>query len=1093
MASSDEAKVKLSADVSSFNSAISSAKSTITELNSALRLVQTQMNTSGSSTDQLQQKLTTLQEKSKALATEEEALKGKLDATKAVYGENSTEAQKLQTQLNNVQTQEEKVTQEINKTTEALEQQQKAEEQASSASGQLASTIQQQESELAELKTQYTNVVLEEGKDSEAAQELAGKITTLNGELQENKAKLADAEDAAEDLTKEEKELGDEGESAGDKMSEGFQVAYQALAAAGLIEAVKQLVDALKECVEVAADFESQMSTVQALSGATSDEMDALTAAAKEMGATTKFTATESAEALEYMALAGWDTEEMMDGLPGIINLAAAAGEDLASTSDIVTDALTAFGMSASDSAHFSDVLAAASTNSNTTVSQMGEAFKQVATTAGTLGYSIDDVSVALGLMADNGLKGSSAGTALSTALTRMSGANATATKELDELNVSMFNADGSTKDLATFLGELRTALNENCTSSEEMQVALYNLAGQKGMKGLAAIVNTTDDDFDSLTNAIADCDGCAEEMADIRMDNFEGSVTLLKSAFDGLETTIGEAALPALSSFVDILTSMVGGINNFLVAHEGATQAVIAITVAVVAFTAAILACSVGMEALKKAINAVTTALESNPFGMALAAVTALAAGLTALVAMYRNTDTEQNNLRKDVKALTQEIDDQRDAYDELCESNEETARNYSDLADELNNLLSQTDKEASDYARISAIVDELNGYLGENVIIYDQETDSINMTAEALDNLVESQNKTTEYEAALERQSELYDDQAQLTEELARAQEDLDGVLTGVTETEGMNAFQLAAAGQAATGAAERSADYQQAVYDLQAELDATNAELDEVNEQINEYSAVTEEAAGTTEGEITVAVEDLAEKLISLQTEYDEAYESAYESISGQFDLWEQLDEVTTTTFEDAMAAMETQREYWKDYADNVEELMNRNIDGLDELVLAYCDGSMESAGYIASLAEMNDEEIEQIIFEQERLSQQQYRLADETADAYTGMSEATDAAIQECIAIIMDLDQSDEAREAAYETLAGYISGYEDEEGEVTGEVQRVKDSALEEFRNEANISEARSAGSDTGKAYPEGILEASTEVGTATSQIVQAGI
>lgn len=292
--------------------------------------------------------------------------------------------------------------------------------------------------------------------------------------------------------------------------------------------------------VKAGSSFETGMSEVEAISGATGEQIEELATKAKEMGATTKFSATESAAALKYMAMAGWSTEDMLGGLEGIMNLAAASGEDLASVSDIVTDALTAFGLQASDSSHFADVLAKAASNSNTNVGLMGATFQYVAPLAGALGYSIEDTAVAIGLMANAGIKGEKAGTALRTMFTRLSDPPADAAAAIDELGLSMTNADGTMRPLSDVMADLRTKF---AGLSEEQKVQMASsLAGQEAMSGLLAIVNASDEDFEKLTLSINNASGAAEEMAGVMNDNLKGDITLLQSAVEGLGIQVYES-----------------------------------------------------------------------------------------------------------------------------------------------------------------------------------------------------------------------------------------------------------------------------------------------------------------------------------------------------------------------------------------------------------------------------------------------------------------------------------------------------------------------------------------------------------------------
>lgn len=313
--------------------------------------------------------------------------------------------------------------------------------------------------------------------------------------------------------------------------------------------------------VKVGSDFEAGMSKVSAISGAAGSELDALTDKAKEMGAKTKFSATEAASAFEYMAMAGWKTEDMLNGIEGIMNLAAASGEDLAVTSDIVTDALTGFGMQASDSAHFADVLATASSNSNTNVGMMGETFKYVAPVAGALGFSAEDCAVAIGLMANSGIKASQAGTTLRQIFTNLVKPTDKMQAAMDQLGFSLIDTEGNTKSLDTVMGELRARFAE-LTETEKAQYAA-TLAGKEGMSGFLAIVNASDADFNSLTAAIGNADGAAEKMAETMNDNLKGSITIAGSALEGFGIKVYEKMEAPLKEAVDIGTDCINRLSS--------------------------------------------------------------------------------------------------------------------------------------------------------------------------------------------------------------------------------------------------------------------------------------------------------------------------------------------------------------------------------------------------------------------------------------------------------------------------------------------------------------------------------------------------
>ncbi|MDO4305983.1 MAG: phage tail tape measure protein [Eubacteriales bacterium] len=324
-------------------------------------------------------------------------------------------------------------------------------------------------------------------------------------------------------------------------------------------------------------DFSSMMSQVSAISGATGEELDGLTAKAKEMGATTKFTAAESAEAFNYMAMAGWKTQDMTAGIGGILSLAAASGESLGTTSDIVTDALTAFGLKANSAGHFADVMAQASANANTNVSMLGESFKYVAPIAGAMNYTIEDTSLALGLMANSSIKGSMAGTSLKTAIANMASPTDKMKAAMDKYNLSLTDSDGRMKTLGEVIGDMRTNLGG--LSETEQTAAASTIFGKEAMAGMLAIINASEEDYNKLASAINNSTGAADEMADTMLDNLGGSITLLQSALDGVKISLGERVDPYLTDLVQWLTAQMpgveAGLNSFMDFVDGKVSGV--------------------------------------------------------------------------------------------------------------------------------------------------------------------------------------------------------------------------------------------------------------------------------------------------------------------------------------------------------------------------------------------------------------------------------------------------------------------------------------------------------------------------------------
>ena len=354
-----------------------------------------------------------------------------------------------------------------------------------------------------------------------------------------------------------------------------------------------------KAALSAGMEFDSAMSRVKAISGATDDEFGQLRDKALYMGRTTKFTAAEAAEALNYMAMAGWNTEEMLDGLEGIMNLAAAGGEDLGTTSDIVTDALTAFKLTAADAGHFADVLATAASNSNTNISMMGETFKYVAPVAGTLGYNIEDTAIAIGLMANSGIKASMAGTSLRSFLTRLAKPTKESAAAMEALGISLDDGEGNMYSLMEIMEQLRDGFNNGLMiSADELNASIADLnaqldkgaisedeyesemesltqraygakaavmaqfaamlGGQRAMSGLLAIVNASDKDFDDLTESIYNAAGATNTMKDIMLDNLGGDVTLLQSAWSGFLIQFSDKLAPEIRKVMPRITEAI-------------------------------------------------------------------------------------------------------------------------------------------------------------------------------------------------------------------------------------------------------------------------------------------------------------------------------------------------------------------------------------------------------------------------------------------------------------------------------------------------------------------------------------------------------
>lgn len=459
---------------------------------------------------------------------------------------------------------------------------------------------------------------------------------------------------------------------------------------------------------KTAIDFDTQMSKVKALSGATGDEFDKLRDKAREMGSKTAFTAKEAGEGFEYMALAGWDTKDMLNGINPILDLAAASALDLGTTSDIVTDALTAFGLSAKDAAHFSDVLAQTQSKSNTTTQMLGEAFKYVGPVAGAMGYKVEDVSVALGLMANNGIKASQGGTSLRNIMQRMAAPTDKVAIAMEDLGLSLDDGNGNMKSFQEVMVDLRGAFKNVKIDQDQFKNSMSNLdqaladgvitekqydqqtqelaksafgaegalkaeaastlAGTKGMAGLLAIVSASDEDFNKLTQDINNADGATSEMASTMLDNAGGSITIMKSALSELGIVIGDMVSPYVKSFAEFVTGLAEKLSNMNPTLQGIIVGFLGFVAAIGPVLLIVGKIASGIGLLLGVISKIGGVIAmaggaAHIFGAAMAAITgpigivvAAIAGLTAVfIGLYKNNESFRNSVNGLGKAIAQ------------------------------------------------------------------------------------------------------------------------------------------------------------------------------------------------------------------------------------------------------------------------------------------------------------------------------------------------------------------------------------------------------------------------------------------------------
>lgn len=899
-------------------------------------------------------------------------------------------------------------------------------------------------------------------KDTEARLKEAGVDTSnLAQKDQELTARIKELE-AAQD------KAANSAASFGERTSAALDAVASSAITSEIINALGKLKDAFMDCVEGAGSFEEAMSTVEALSQANARDMAALSAEAKELGATTKFTAKESADAMGYMAMAGWDATDMLQGMDGVLQLAAASGEDLAMVSDIVTDSLSAFGLTAKDTAHFSDVLAAAATNSNTNVAIMGETFKMSASVAGALGYSIEDVAVAMGLMANSGVKGSIAGTALRNTFNGLLEGVTLTGAAFGEYEYSAIKADGTMKDFGSTMDELRGYF-EQMTEAERVNNAMA-IAGQRGYNGLLAILNATDADYASLTDSINNCTGAAQRMAAVKLDNMNGQLTLMKSAWDALKTTIGEQFIPEMRSLYKVGTDVFSGIDKFVQENPGVVKGIAAAALVIGGVTAAVTAYTAAVK-----IAAAATALV--PGAGQIMAITAAVAGVVGVVTALA---TAADDSVPSMKELTEAARDMQEAMDEAGAAYEETAGKtlataeaagmYIDKLEELEAHQGENARESQEYQNILALllrtVPELSGCISETTDAYGRSTYALEGSTQALRQNTEEWKKNAEAKAYQDYINSLYDqyggvmlEAAENSIKLTQAQmqledieekrsaalermNELDSKTADWTEEERTEYIRLH---DALAGYNSEMFEAQNAVDTYTKAIEQDNESLAAAEEEINSATGAYELLTGATRDqtvaeaeaarqtqELQGAIENTMGQVAALAEAYDEAYAAALDSVSGQYDLWDKAAQVAAVSAGSINSAMESQITYWQDYNANLQMLgaHTRDIEGLSDMIASFADGSQESVNVIAGMAEAinqgDTESVKEMVSNWQALKKEQDETSQSLALLKSDLLGQMDELQTDLAADIEGMDLSEEAKAAGEATIQGYIN-------------------------------------------------------------------
>ena len=1084
-----------------FRQALLQSKNAMKEFDSEMKLVTAQFKNNEKSMESLKSKQAVYQKQQQELTKQSKLLVEQIQKASVEYNKASTAQEKQ---------------------AEKIKQLEKALEKAKKEYGDSADEVQQLEQELSEANAEYD-------KQQRAIDQLSNKITKWNTDLNKTQTELVetdralkDTNDAIEhyddnmdDAERETKEFGSTMDGAA-KNTESLRVSLGSLVSAQVVvDVLRNCARAIKEVATAALDvgmkFEASMSNVEALSGATGETLEALGNKAKEMGAKTIYSASQSADAFSYMALAGWDAKQMLEGIEPVLNLAAAANMDLAEASDIVTDYITAFGLKAEDAAHFSDAMARAMSTSNTTVELLGESYKNCAATCGAMGISMEDATAVLATMANAGVKGGEAGTALNAILTRLATNTKNCNDKLKDLGIEVYNSEGTMNDLGYILGGLGEKWDD--LSQKEQASLAKSIAGvshyskfQTIMLGVSEAAKEGGQSFEDYAAALRDCDGAAEEMAKTMQDNLTGDITILKSALEGLgiategvfDSNFREAvqgatdaigrlqrsvtegdlgvSLAGLSDSIGELTanlidSAEEGLPGFIDGLSWLIRNLPDILGLVKTTAATYVAYQVATKAAALATMDFTLALEANPIGAVIGLVTALTVGFVELEKSLERVTYEMSEEEKETQKVIEESKTLNDSIRDNAESRKQEVAQMEAQSTAAKNLVIELYNEATTQERRAQIIAELRSLYPELNVSLNEHGEIIGRTQAQMEKYIDSSLKMAKVEAAKEHLTEIAKEQFEAEQELARIEEQVADAVLEVKRAETEANAEAQKHVDMNGNLVEVYNEYSMAVEGTRNELNNLRSQQDETRQSvtdlgdeyqktldyINENGGIIEDAT-QAEYEWGDAIERSIELTEDQIKEIEELGKAISSSVESSLDLTKKWSQEWNTTTHDMTQNVESQIEGVRNWAKNFDLLAHNSKVAIDENVMKYlAEMGTEGAGLVQQLVDTLKTSPTELKDWSETMSEYlslQGDISSKITDSYIDVMEASMTGAADAIRENAGLVQ-DAAEEAIVEGLEGagskgteaLATGLEGGKDKVSTAANTVGDAAL----------------------------------------------
>lgn len=970
------------------------------------------------------------------------------------------------------------------------------------------SAIERTTSRLELYKTQLNNLksataenAVEEAKLANAIAAKEKQISDTSGKLEDQTKKLDQMGNALEEagvdtsnltgeskrlasemeqLKKEQEEAAESAQSFGEKSAAAFDAISSAILAAGIADKIREIGSAYMETVRTSGNFEQSMSQVAATMGTTSDSITELSDFAKEMGATTSFTAIQASEGLNILAMAGLNAKDQMSGLPTVLNLAAAGGMDMAQSASYITAAVKGFGDTMDHASYYADLMAKGASLANTNVQGLGEAFAGTAANARTYNQAADSVTLSLLRLAEQNVTGSSAATALNRAYADLFTPTAKeAKKAIAELGVAMYDINtGEARDFNDIVDDMNEALSGY--TQEEANALKATIFTAQGLNAFNKMTASSTERVQELWKGIGEAGGSAAEQASTQLDNMNGELTIMQSAAEGLSISLGDLYKDDFRELYSIGTDILTMLNGFVKQNPALVKGIIAAGGALGGLVTTILGVNAGIKAVTAATKVL--GLATPGVGQIMAIAGAIAAVSGALVYLWEQSDTKAiRDLTQESRNLTSSMDGLHKKYEDQIVDNQaaaDTARGYISRLQELESAGEMDAAQKQEYHNILELLVQTMPDLADKI---DLVTDSIEGGIPALEQSVDDWQKYAEQVAKQEYEQELRENIANATKEhtkneilLAQAQnkgrvaaEQQQKTYEALLSTLGMTDEQFKAVHgsvQAMLGSGP-SADMRQIPADvrnlaneylnygdqvkaanreqenLNAALESGQAAIDNAVQVAEEYSDAMNNAGDATgdaagkQAELNAAQEqmgavlgDATQKLELLATAYAEAYEAAEKSIKGQYQIWDEAGSTSAVSTDTINAALEGQIQHWQEYNDNLANLRQRagDIEGLSDVIASFADGSQDSINAIAGMAQASDEDLATMVENYQNLQTAQDETGENIAALATNFDAETQNIVSSVESMVSDMDMSSESAAAARSTLEAFVS-------------------------------------------------------------------